>query len=359
MQDYYETLQVHPKADPEAIRAAYERLQQRYAAALLEGAADELRELARQRREEIERAYAVLSDPAQRARFDQELQQRTLRSSPDQSGIDPQDDDLIDYRPLSPAQGQERPKGFNTQPYLPPSQAPRRSGRRIQSNSRFPVWLPTVLIVAVSTFAIVLITLITTVARPQTQATATQAGTPTAAPPSTDQMVNQFEGQITMARQVALQVSDNPKAWVELGNALFDSTVIVRELIDSGHTDLQALYVERLPRWLEARDAYTKALELKPDDAIVRADMAAALCYYGAGVNDQSYVVQGLAEADRALSLAPEEGRALLSKGVCLIMTDPPQTQAALEQWQRIVILPNVDAGLVTHARQLITTYSQ
>ncbi|WP_129627107.1 J domain-containing protein [Candidatus Oscillochloris fontis] len=358
MQDYYETLQVHPKADAEAIRAAYERLHQRYASALLEGAADELRELARQRREEIERAYAVLSNPAQRARFDQELQQRTSNSATEQIGLDAHDDDLIDYRPLPPAQGQERPKSFNTQPYLPRSHAPRQSGRRVQNTSRMPVWLPTVLIVAVATFAIVLITLLTTVSRPQTQ-TATTQGTPTAAAPSTDETVNQFEAQITMARQVALQVPDNPKAWLELGNALFDSTVIVRELIDSGHTNLQSLYVERLPRWLEARDAYTKVLEMTPNDAIVRADLAAALCYYGAGVNDQSYVVQGLAEADQALSSAPEEGRALLSKGVCLILTDPPQTQAALEQWQQVVLLPNVDTGLAQHARQLIATYSQ
>ncbi len=358
MQDYYETLQVHPKADSEAIRAAYERLRQRYAAHLLEGVADELRELAQRRREEIDRAYAVLSDATRRAKFDQELQQRVVRSVPEEIALDAQDEDLIDYRLLPPAQGQERPSGFNPQPYLPPTHAPRRAGRRLQESSRLPVWLPTVLIVGVATFAIVLITLLTTVSRPEAQ-TATTQGTPTAAPPSTDQAVNQFEAQITMARQVALQVPDNAKAWVELGNALFDSTVIVRELLDSGHTNLQSLYIERLPRWLEARDAYTKALAITPDDAIVRADMAAALCYYGAGVNDQTYVTEGLAEAARALSIAPEEGRALLSKGVCLILADPPQTQAALEQWQRVIILPNVDAGLAQHARQLIATYSQ
>jgi DnaJ domain. len=56
MQDYYETLQVHPRADAEAIRAAYERLRERYSAARLDGAADELQELARRRRDEIERA---------------------------------------------------------------------------------------------------------------------------------------------------------------------------------------------------------------------------------------------------------------------------------------------------------------
>ena len=72
MQDYYETLQVHPKADQEAIRAAYERLCVRYNPAQLEGAADELVELARRKRDDIERAYAILSDPQRRTAYDVE-----------------------------------------------------------------------------------------------------------------------------------------------------------------------------------------------------------------------------------------------------------------------------------------------
>ena len=64
-QDYYETLQVHPKADADAIKAAYDRLRGMYDPARLDGVAEELVAIARQRLERIESAYAVLSDPQQ------------------------------------------------------------------------------------------------------------------------------------------------------------------------------------------------------------------------------------------------------------------------------------------------------
>src|SRR5262245_56037034 len=71
-QDYYETLQVHPRADQDAIEAAYERLRDLYDPARLDGAAEELAELARQKRDAIERAYAVLGNSARRAAYDAE-----------------------------------------------------------------------------------------------------------------------------------------------------------------------------------------------------------------------------------------------------------------------------------------------
>ncbi|NTV62119.1 MAG: DnaJ domain-containing protein [Oscillochloris sp.] len=369
MHDYYETLQVHPKADADAIRAAYERLRQRYDTAVLASAPDEQVASARHRRDELERAYAVLGDPARRTAFDQEIIARNARRPPVQPAksaeVDPHDDSMIDYRPLPPAQRQERAKDFNPQPYLPTSQAPRQVGRRIEGRSRLPSWLPAVLIVAVATFAIVLITLLTTVSGSSRQAADGQSAattgpvagtTPTV---STDEVVNQFESQLAAARQVANQVPTNANAWIELGNALYDSVVVVRELIDSGHGNLDTLYVERLPRWLEARDAYVKALAITPGNPTVQADMASALCYYGAGVNDQSYVAQGLTAAEQAVSAAPEHGRALLSKGLCLAVSDPPQTAAALEQWQKAIVMPNVEPGVVQQARQLIAAYSR
>ncbi|MEI7769943.1 MAG: DnaJ domain-containing protein [Chloroflexales bacterium] len=376
MQDYYETLQVHPKADSEAIRASYDRLRQRYDPAQLEGAADELVGLARRRRDEIERAYAILSDPARRATFDAELLTRAAVTQPGQQRgpaapdeLAPDDDDLIDYRPLPPARRQERSRDFNAQPLLPPSQAPRRSGRQAGRGRRLPAWVAPALIVGVATFAIVLITLITTAQNATQPAASGQSGQsgpspigqPTAAAPtpSVDELINQFEAQIAAARQVANSVPDNDKAWVELGNALYDSVVVVRERIEGGDQSLQGTYVERLPRWLEVRDAYTKALAITPTNAVVRADMATALCYYGEGVNDQSFVTQGLREADRAIKDSPEEGRALLSKGLCLVAASPPQKAQALEQWQKAIVMPNVEPGVAQQARQLIAKYSR
>jgi cytochrome c-type biogenesis protein CcmH/NrfG len=281
------------------------------------------------------------------------------------AGLD--DDELIDYRPLPPAQRQERAKGFNTQPRIRPVQAaPRRSGRRIERSQRLPTWILPLLIVAVSTFAIVLITLVTTVWNVPPQAAGSASGPsalgqPTASAPTAtvDDIANQFEAQITAARQVAQQVPDNANAWIELGNAIYDCVVVVRERLDGGDQRFQGLYVERLPRWLEARDAYAKALAITPVNAVVRADMATSLCYYGLGVNDQSYVTQGITQADQAIKDGPEEGRALLSKGLCLVSADPPQTAQALEQWQKAIVMPNVEPGVAQQARQLIAKHGR
>jgi hypothetical protein len=76
-------------------------------------------------------------------------------------------------------------------------------------------------------------------------------------------------------------------------------------------------------------------------------------------VNDQSFVTQGLGEADRAIKDAPEEGRALLSKGLCLVSASPPQKAQALEQWQKAIVMPNVESGVAQQARQLIAKYSR
>ena len=55
-----------------AIEAAYARLRELYDPAKLEGAADELVDLARAKRDTIERAYAVLGDTVRRAAYDEE-----------------------------------------------------------------------------------------------------------------------------------------------------------------------------------------------------------------------------------------------------------------------------------------------
>ncbi len=363
MQDYYETLQVHPKADAEAIRAAYDRLRERYNPTKLEGAADELVELARRRRDDIERAYTVLGDAERRRTYDEEL---ALRGAPAElvtgtaaGGAE------IDYRPLPPARREERPKHFNAQPYVT-AHAPQR-GRAVAANS-LPMWVLPTLIVSIATFAIVLVTLITTVLNAPTAAAPANpdsdpnvlgqsaAVTPT---PSPQEIVNRFEAQVIAARQVTSQVPENPMAWIELGNALYDSAVIVRERLDSGDTTLQGLYIERLPRWLEAADAYRQALELEPTNTAIRADLAASLCYFGTDTNDQSYIADGIREAEQAAQVNPENARTLLSLGLCLVSDDPPQTQRAMEQWQRLLVLPNVDPNLAFQARELMARYGQ
>src|ERR1044071_8267942 len=98
IQDHYETLQVHPRADAAAIEAAYARLRPLYDAARLDGAADELVALAREKRDAIERASAVLSDPARRATYD--VEQAALE--PTEDGRRKTKDEARVVRPSSP-----------------------------------------------------------------------------------------------------------------------------------------------------------------------------------------------------------------------------------------------------------------
>ncbi len=354
MTDYYEILQVHPKADQDAIKAAYERLRAQYAPERLEGAAEELVALARQRRDEIERAYQTLSDPQRRADYD-----RSLRDAPTvvDSAVD--DDDLIDFRPLPPARKQERPPDFNPQPYLKPRSAqsiPQR-GRIVRRQQ--PVWLLPSLVVAAATFSIVLGTLIsTTLLAPTVSQPVAPAATITPPAPTLRDILDQFEGQVIAARQVTTQVPDNPNAWINLGNALFDSVVFVREQLPTGDAEAQRIYQERLPRWLEAVDAYRQALSLQPN-AKVRADIAASLCYYGLDTNDPQRASEGLAEAELALAAEPQDARVLLSHGICLIAVQPPQVERAIQQWRLVLAMPNINPGLQLQAQLLINEYSQ
>ena len=62
--DYYAILQVHPRAEPEVIEAAYRRLSRKYHPDV-SGEAD-----AGQRMRELNEAFEVLSDPARRRAYD-------------------------------------------------------------------------------------------------------------------------------------------------------------------------------------------------------------------------------------------------------------------------------------------------
>jgi cytochrome c-type biogenesis protein CcmH/NrfG len=381
MQDYYEVLQVHPKADQESIHAAYERLCARYDPDALEGAADELVAMVREKREAVERAYAVLGNAKSRAAYDNDMRdlvaQPAHASKPTASsrrkpapatgkGQDESEDDselLIDYRPLSPARREERPRDFETQPYLTMQQAlaqEREGGRRA---SKIPYWGVPVGVTAVFTFLTVFVTvLIAGVGAPRVDPSTVGGGQNSRGmggmgmqnmPPEV-QAAHQYGEQIQAARQVVQQVPDNPKAWINLGDILFDSVQMVRERLPNSET-----YDALVDRWLEASEAYQKALELEPDNARVRSDLAVCLCNYGSDMNKPDYVERGLTEARRAAAEGPDNGRVLLNLGTCLVRTEPPQTQEALEQWRKILQLPDVQQNITVSAERLIAQYSQ
>lgn len=365
MSDYYEILQVHPNADQEAIRDAYERLRQRYAPDRLEGAAEELVDIARQKRDAIERSYAILGDLVRREQYDEELRAQAeartaaATTASAQLAADVPEAAILDYSPLPPAKHEERPRNFNTQPVSSPRRVVRRSGR--QAKQALPFWVRPAAVVGGLTFTVILVSFLVTDGGRPTPATGETngpavMGTPGSIPnaPDNREVMDQFEGQIIAARQVTEQAPDNVNAWVNLGNALYDSVQIVRERLPNSE-----IYDERLPRWLEASEAYEQALQLDPTNFSVRSDLAVSLCKYGEGANDQTYVERGLSEARQAADMGPEDARILLNLGVCLVNTDPPQQQEALEQWLKVLDLPSASRGAVVEAQQLIEEFSQ
>jgi tetratricopeptide (TPR) repeat protein len=172
------------------------------------------------------------------------------------------------------------------------------------------------------------------------------------ATPTREEVVNQFEPAIEGTRAITEQQPNNVNAWIEHGNALYDSVQVARELLPGS-----AIYIERLPRWLDAADAYQQALTIEPGNVVARADLGASYCYYGKEANDATYLVRGIAEAQRAVQDGPNDPRALLGYGVCLAFADPPQTQQAVAQWQQVIDLPGIDPRLIAQARQLIIDY--
>lgn len=351
--DPYETLQVHPRADAAAIEAAYRRLRELYDPARIEGAADELLDLARAKRDTIEQAYAILGDEARRAAYDaeQEAQSPALRTenreprtenhvqqSGSQFSVLGSSNEQLDYRPLPPARRQERPRGA-AEPLLP---APvRAAGRAARPAARR---LPAAPIALVGAVVLVI----------ATSMLLTGGGSPPPPPPTpTTSPLDAFEASIPPAQAFAEQNRSDPQAWIDLGNLLYDSAQVVREQAPDSE-----LYQQRLGRWLQATAAYSQALTLDPTNAAARADLGASACFYGAGTGDQSFVQQGSAEVRRAVAAAPDDARVLLSMGHCLVSQQPPQTDAAIAAWQRI-IERNPSSPLVSQAQLLIARYSK
>jgi curved DNA-binding protein CbpA len=348
-QDHYEILQVHPRADADAIEASYKRLRDLYDPARLEGAADELIALAGAKREAIERAYAALSDPAQRALYDAE--QAALQETKDQrpktkdqvtrfgpsSLVVRQEkgEELLDYRPLPPAQRQERPRGFDATP------ARMELGGQATARLRLPRWAPLAALAGVLALIVGVSFALTGGAPP-----------PPAQPAPTASALDMMEAAIPQARQIAEQNPMSAQAWIDLGNILYDSVQLVRE-----NAPDSPLYQERIGRWLEATEAYSQALALEPDNAVARADMGASACFYGEGMGDQSFVQNGIAETRRAAEIAPNDARVLLSLGHCLVSAQPPETDEAIASWRKIVE-STPSSPLAAQARQLIERYS-
>ncbi len=375
--DPYEVLQVHPKADQEAIHAAYTRMLAKYDAERLNEAADDAVQIASEKRAAIERAYAILGDTHRRANYDAERAAQAMQAqlTAEVQG-DVSADERIDYRPLPPAKGQERPRNFNAQPILPPAAvqpAPRQAGRSADKDKQQrPLWLTSSIVVGVMTFLVMVSSLLLTggagleslfggsprtggnVAASVPQAPAAQQPQAPAPTMTMDEIVVEYEAQVVTARQMVNSLPDNALAWRRLGDALYDSVQVIREKAPNS-----ALYQERIPRWLEASEAYAEALQRDPGNTSILSERGVTLCLYGAGIGDPQYVQQGLADTQEAAAIASDNGRIRLNYGMCLISSDPPQTEAALAEWQAVLAMPATEVGVARQAQILIEQYQE
>lgn len=316
-QDYYATLQVAPDADAATIDSAYARLREQYDPEKLSGAAEELAALARQRLAVIDAAYAILSDPVQRAAYDTEREANAQR-----------DEESPDYRPLPPAQHSERAREFNPRPVLRQTAASQLSG-------------PMAAVIAV--MAVTLVAVVTGLVL-------TGGGSvPTATPTATASPMDALEEMISRAQATAEQNQDDPQAWIDYANLLYDSAQIVREQAPNS-----ILYQQRLPRWLEAANAYERALTLNPDNPVARGDMGASRCFYGIGMGDQTLVEQGLADLEAATTAQPNDTRLLLNLGACLAQSQPPRVDEAIAAWQRVLAASPAGSPVANEAQRLI-----
>ncbi len=70
MNTHYALLGLEPQANPDEVEAAYQRQRERYNPERVADLDDTMRQVAAERTTEIERAYAILSDPVRRRQYD-------------------------------------------------------------------------------------------------------------------------------------------------------------------------------------------------------------------------------------------------------------------------------------------------
>lgn len=128
-----------------------------------------------------------------------------------------------------------------------------------------------------------------------------------------------------------------PSQEQEVANALSELEQLAREQPDNIEARvLLAKSMMQLGRFDAARRYYTEALKLQPDNANLMVDYAESL--FRAGKPDQPNADAGQ-WIDKALSIDPQNQRALFFKGILLMQANAPGEAAAV--WQRL--LPQLD----------------
>lgn len=312
--DYYGVLQVSPQASRDEIATAYQRLQELYSAERMADAAPEFQAQAAAKREQLAVAFETLSDAQRRAAYDREHGQVDGTRRPSPAQISANTLPAIDYRPLPPARGKERERQVE-------AIAP-RSQERSTARSGLRGWLP-VIAVTLALPAVLLVIVLTPVRATSDPVAIATPALPNIALPFSDVQIRQF--------RAAAESINSFENWVSLGNALFDNLSTMRE-----NAPQSPQYRNSLGDWLQAAQAYERALALR-DDPVVRSDRAVALFNYGLDAQDEQRVAEAVVEVERGIQLNETAPRALLNYGLVLTSINPPRTDEAVAQWQKIV----------------------
>lgn len=133
--------------------------------------------------------------------------------------------------------------------------------------------------------------------------------------------------EIRQLEQLAKQAPKNPEGWTMLGNALMDSN-----------------------RFVEAVDAYQKALALNPKDVNVRVDLGT--CYRNSGRPQQA-----IEEYRKALKINPNHINANRNMGVVLAydLNDKKNAAKAFEKYLQLAPAAP-DAGEIRQLVQSLKT---
>lgn len=276
-----------------------------YSPARTADAAPDLQALAAEKREQLAAAYHILAHRTQRV------------ESPVDHGASTE---VLDFRPLPPARGQERPKVAEPVPARP------TAGRRIRQAGWRSWIMPT--LVALGGLGLLLLLILSgvrTIDGPQALATPTVAGVDL---PFTATQLAQF--------RAAADANNTAQTWTALGNALFDNLQTLRENVPQSPQ-----YRGQLQEWLQVVQAYDRALGSE-DSPAVRSSRAVALMNYGLDALDPARVREAVAEVERGIQRGVNDPRALLNYGLVLASTDPPRMGEALAQWRKIgEVAPN------------------
>jgi hypothetical protein len=328
-EDLYALLQVTPAASQADIEAAYTRLNDLYRPDRLADGPPEFQELAARRRQELQTAYTVLSDTAQRTAYDQ------LRAGPPAS-VD------LDFRPLPPAARRERPSpSIPVPPVIPAMAGLAATGERTAPRrGRRSILTP--LLIGVGALGILLLLVLSSVR--------VQSGVTAMATPALPNVTLPYTPEQVRDAEARTQNSKDPQAWVNYGNVLYDNLETMRE-----QSPLSPQYLGSVPQWVGVTDAYSQALRLGAG-ADVRADLAISLFYYGIGANQKAAVTQALAESEQAQKSSPDDPRVLLNRGLILVGLNPPRLNDALTVWRHLVSVAP-ESREAQRAQELIASY--